>query len=154
MARRKSTKKESNWAIAAVVAIVLFASLFLLRADAPEHVLTRSEDGAVVFEGVTRTSTPLFISQVADVGELGVQAASGFYEISFIDGGQLLGGELVMYLASDVDVTEFAVYTYDPSVLDWVALPTVFDLTAGSISAELNLFDTAVVFAGNRVDTQ
>jgi hypothetical protein len=155
MARRNTKKKqETNWAIAAVVAIVLFGTWFVWQSRAPEQVSVISDDQVVTVEGKTRASTPLMIEHVEDAVSLGDGFVSDLYEVSFADGGQLIDGEVVMDINSELDLTELVVYTYDPSVMDWVALPTVFDLTLGNISAELTVLDSAVIVAGERVDIE
>lgn len=155
MARRKTkNKQESNWAIAAVVAIVLFGTWFVWQSHAPEQVSVISDDQVVIVEGKTRTNTSLMIEHVEDAISLGDGFVSDLYEVSFVGGGQLVDGEVVMVLDSELDLTELVVYMYDPSVMDWVALPTVFDLILGNISAELTVLDSAVIVAGERVDIE
>lgn len=154
MARRKLKKKqEPNWAIAAVVAIVLFASLFLIRADAPEHVVASSDDGVVTIDGSTRASGAVMIERSANVGIAFEDSLSDVYLVSLEHGGQLVGGELVFALP-ELDVTEVAIYQYDPSVLDWVPLPTTFDLVLGTVSSELTFLDSVMLIVGDRVDTE
>jgi hypothetical protein len=148
MAGRK--KKESQISIAIIVAMVLFGSIFLFWTAAPEQLVAGSQDGMVQVTGLTRSAADVSIERLKDV-QVGVDGVIGpAYEL-ILDSGHLEQGELTFFIDENADVTEVVLYQFNRNTLTWLPLATSFDLTSGSVSAQIEFSGSTLVVPVSRV---
>jgi hypothetical protein len=147
MPGRKHTQYTS---VAAVVAIVFVASLFLLLRPVPEHVVGVSQDGLVRASGLTRSGESLVIERIDDVETDLFRVQGSMYQVSLSNGGTLNEGELVIEIDGDVSLSEITLFTFDRSILSWRELPTLFDLADSTISTSLQFNGSLTVVAAVR----
>ncbi|MBI5793492.1 hypothetical protein HZA87_00165 [Candidatus Uhrbacteria bacterium] len=147
MAGRSTSRK--NWSVAAVVAIVFVASVFVLLHSAPEEVAAVSQDGLVRASGLTRSSGSLVIERIDDV-ETSVKTASAVYEVSLTGNGHLNDGELVMKVEDSASLSDLVLYTFHRETLSWIALPTLFDFADSILSTSLEFTGSLLIVAGER----
>ncbi len=146
----KKRREKPNWAVAAMVAMVLIGTLALVWSPAPEEMVAGSPDGAVQVSGLTRSAASLTVERLQGV-EVGVEGALGpVYELT-LDRGLLEQGELTVVVSGGVDVTEVVLYEFDRDTLTWLPLATSFDLTDGSVSAVIEFSGSTLVTAVSRV---
>ncbi|NQV88820.1 MAG: hypothetical protein HQ488_00665 [Parcubacteria group bacterium] len=143
-------KKEGQASIAIVVAMVLFGSIFFFLSSAPEQLVAGSSDGVVQVTGLTRSAADVTIERLKDV-QVGVDGVIGpAYEL-ILDSGQLERGELTFFIDESVDVTEVVLYQFNRNTLTWLPLATNFDLTSGSVSAQIEFSGSTLVVPVSRV---
>ncbi|NQV89823.1 hypothetical protein HQ487_00275 [Candidatus Uhrbacteria bacterium] len=151
----KNSKKESNFSVAMVVAIVLIASTFLFLRPAPEEVKARSEDGIVSLEGVTSESGVIVIERLDGVTTDIEHAVSPVYELAFTQRGILQEGELTFefdqFTEEGLMIQDVVVYQFDRSTLSWEALPTSFVLETQTLFAPVSFAGNLLVGLGERV---
>lgn len=131
-----------------MVAIVFVASAFLLFRSSPEQVVGVSDDGLVRASGLTRSSDALVIERIDNVETSIRNIMSPVYEVSLSQNGSLSNGELTMMIDQSESLSNIAVYTFDRTSLSWIALPTLFDLSQGTISTSLDLAGSLLIVAG------
>lgn len=153
-----SRKKDSNFSVAIVVAIVLVASALLLLRPAPEQVMALSEDGRVWVEGVTRESGTVLIERIDGVDTAIEGALSPVYELTLTSNGTLQDGELTFAFAEFAQegqvIQEVVIYQFDRSSLSWKSLSTFFDLETQTLFAPLSLSGSLLVGLGERVQDE
>ena len=111
----------THWSVAAVVAIVFVASVFLFLRPAPEEVVGISDDGLVRASGLSRSSSEtLVIERIDDVETSVTTAISHVYEVSLTSNGHVNDGELVMTIEQSESLSEIVLYTFDRETLSWV----------------------------------
>ncbi|MBI4437596.1 hypothetical protein HY631_01455 [Candidatus Uhrbacteria bacterium] len=140
----------ANRSVAAVVAIVLVASAFLFLRGAPEQVVGVSQDGLVRASGLTRSAGSLVVERIDDVETSVTAVRSPVYEVSFTGNGRLDQGELVMEIDEDESLSDSALYAFDRETLNWIELPTLFDLSHATLSTSLSFSGSLLVVAGAR----
>ena len=141
----------THWSVAAVVAIVFVASVFLFLRPAPEEVVGISDDGLVRASGLSRSSSEtLVIERIDDVETSVTTAISHVYEVSLTSNGHVNDGELVMTIEQSESLSEIVLYTFDRETLSWVELPTLFDLASFSVSTSLDFTGSLLLVAGER----
>jgi hypothetical protein len=152
--KRGSAQKESSISIAIVVAIVLIASARLILYPNPEQIVAVSDDHLVRLEGVTRSSTAITIQRLDGIETPISPSVSSVYEISGETQSVLKNGELTFLFSefdSDFLIQDVVVYWFDRETLSWIALPTLFDLSAQSVTTQLEFSGNALVTLGERV---
>ena len=152
MAGRKQKKKEC-WSIAIVIAIILFASLFLIIRSAPEQIIAFSEDRVVQVEGVTRSSGFIEIQRLNGIEKSVRYLLSPVYEISLIGHGTIQNGELRFFFERKEEnsaAQDIILYTFNNETLDWEPIVSFFDFSTQTFTVPLEFSGSLLVAVGSR----
>jgi hypothetical protein len=144
MAGRKET--ERRFSIAAVVAIVLIASVVVFIKTDPERVVAISEDRLLRVSGFVSGGASLEVKNLDSV-----EIKNGFktlrvYELSLGNSAKLKNGEIIFKVPDTQDERVLYFYLFNRETLEWEPTTTEFDLLRSTISSPV-FFSGSVIVA-------
>lgn len=136
-----------------VIILVFVGAIFVLVSEQPEKVFARTADGAIEVEGLSRNVRLIEIDQSKEFTPILENRVGLYYLITPVPAGisfetKVRAKILEQWKQAESDLTEFMIYKFNVAETQWEKVPTVVDLSDGTLEAVIDLSDTIWIAVG------
>jgi len=136
-----------------VIILVFVGALFVFVSRQPEQVFSKSLDGVVEVQGLSRNVRSVTIEPTKEFGLILKERVSSYYSLIPDPAGIPFTADvsvkvLEQWKQAQPDLTELSVYKWNEFGSKWEVLPTVVDLSNETLEARMELQEPTWIAVG------
>ncbi len=136
-----------------IIILVFISAFFVLVSRQPEQVFTKSSDGVIEVQGLSRTVRSVTIEPTKEFGSVLKERVSSYYFLVPVPAGVPFTADvrvnvLEQWKQIQPDLTELAVYKWNEFGSKWEVVPTVVDLSKETLEVRIELQEPTWIAIG------